>query len=76
MSVPAAGATRLLLLLLVAAATPSRARGSGCRSGAAVRGVSTYSLCIEGRAAGDRGLGSLGRLRWERGCAGPGGKAR
>lgn len=42
----AAGAvvTRLFLLLLMAAAAPSRARGSGCRSGAALRGVSTHWL--------------------------------
>ncbi|MXQ93037.1 hypothetical protein E5288_WYG017560 [Bos mutus] len=55
MSVPAAGATRLLLLLLVAAATPSRARGSGCRSGAAVRGVG-----VEGREG--EGCGTVGLL--------------
>lgn len=35
-----AGMTRLLVLLLMVAAAPSRARGSGCRVGAAARGVS------------------------------------
>uniref|UniRef100_A0A8D0UZ65 ER membrane protein complex subunit 10 n=1 Tax=Sus scrofa TaxID=9823 RepID=A0A8D0UZ65_PIG len=47
-----AGATRLLLLLVMAAAAPSRARGSGCRSGASVRGVSAYS----GEGCGDRDI--------------------
>uniref|UniRef100_A0A287B147 ER membrane protein complex subunit 10 n=1 Tax=Sus scrofa TaxID=9823 RepID=A0A287B147_PIG len=51
-----AGATRLLLLLVMAAAAPSRARGSGCRSGASVRGVSAYSLCTEGEGCGDRDI--------------------
>lgn len=45
----------MLLLLLMAAAAPSRARGSGCRSGAAVRGVSAHWLCPGGWAAGNRG---------------------
>lgn len=35
-----AGVTQLLVLLLMVAAAPSRARGSGCRVGAAARGVS------------------------------------
>uniref|UniRef100_A0A8C2V5H8 ER membrane protein complex subunit 10 n=1 Tax=Chinchilla lanigera TaxID=34839 RepID=A0A8C2V5H8_CHILA len=48
MAAAGAGATRLLLLLLVVAAAPSRARGSGCRAGAAARGVSARSLCAEG----------------------------
>lgn len=42
MAATGAVGSRLFLLLLVAAAAPSRARGSGCRSGAAVRGVSTH----------------------------------
>lgn len=53
----AAGAvvTRLFLLLLMAAAAPSRARGSGCRSGAALRGAGA-----EGRES--EGCGTVGLL--------------
>ncbi|XP_033701521.1 ER membrane protein complex subunit 10 isoform X1 [Tursiops truncatus] len=54
MAAPGAGTTRLLLLLLMAAAAPSRARGSGCRSGAAVRGAGAESR--EGEGCGAVGL--------------------
>ncbi|XP_040834261.1 ER membrane protein complex subunit 10 isoform X1 [Ochotona curzoniae] len=50
----AAGTTRLLLLVLWAAA-PSRARGNGCRAGNAARGVAA-----EGREA--EGCGTVGLL--------------
>ncbi|XP_010848032.1 PREDICTED: ER membrane protein complex subunit 10 [Bison bison bison] len=74
MSVPAAGATRLLLLLLVAAATPSRARGSGCVGveGREGEGCGTVGLLLEhsfeiaGEAEGQIGYvsdpGSPGKL--------------
>ena len=55
MAAVGAVSTRLLLLLLMAAAVPSRARGSGCRSGAALRGVSTHWLCTGGGADGKLG---------------------
>lgn len=48
-------AAHLLLLLLMAAAVPSRARGSGCRTGAALRGVSTHWFCTGGGADGKLG---------------------
>ncbi|XP_019597110.1 ER membrane protein complex subunit 10 isoform X1 [Rhinolophus sinicus] len=54
MAAAGAGTTRLLLLLLMAAAAPSRARGSGCRSGAAVRGAGAESR--EGEGCGTVGL--------------------
>lgn len=47
--VPAgAGVTRLLMLLLMVAAAPSRARGSGCRVGAAARGAGADGREAEG----------------------------
>lgn len=49
-----AGVTRLLVLLLMVAAAPSRARGSGCRVGGSARGVS---------ASGRGGAASCG-TRW------------
>ncbi|XP_037004885.1 ER membrane protein complex subunit 10 isoform X1 [Artibeus jamaicensis] len=55
MAAAGAVASRLFLLLLVAAAAPSRARGSGCRSGAAVRGAGA-----EGRES--EGCGTVGLL--------------
>lgn len=55
MATAGAVAARLLLLLLMAAAAPSRARGSGCRSGAALQGVSTHWLCTGGGADGNPG---------------------
>lgn len=57
-----AGVTRLLLLLLMVAAAPSRARGSGCRVGAAARGVS----------ARDPVMNIYERMwfAWNLGCAG------
>ncbi|EDM07484.1 similar to 2310044H10Rik protein, isoform CRA_a [Rattus norvegicus] len=43
-----AGVTQLLVLLLMVAAVPSRARGSGCRVGAAARGVGADGHEAEG----------------------------
>lgn len=43
-----AGVTQLLVLLLMVAAVPSRARGSGCRVGAAARGVGADGREAEG----------------------------
>ncbi|XP_015351948.1 ER membrane protein complex subunit 10 isoform X2 [Marmota marmota marmota] len=62
MAAAGAGAARLLLLLLMVAAAPSRARGSGCRAGAAARGVSAHQLRGAGEADGSRGtVGTEGR---------------
>ncbi|KAM4825325.1 ER membrane protein complex subunit 10 isoform 2-T2 [Thomomys bottae] len=55
MAAAGAGATRLFLLLLMAAAVPSRARGSGCRAGTTARGAGA-----EGRDS--EGCGTLGLL--------------
>nr|XP_031537428.1 ER membrane protein complex subunit 10 isoform X1 [Vicugna pacos] len=54
MAVAGAGPTQLLLLLLMVAAVPSRARDSSCRSGAAVRGAGTEGR--EGESCGTVGL--------------------
>ncbi|XP_074227159.1 ER membrane protein complex subunit 10 isoform X1 [Camelus bactrianus] len=54
MAVAGAGPTQLLLLLLMVAAAPSRARDSSCRSGAAVRGAGTEGR--EGESCGTMGL--------------------